>query len=379
MVAASSCDLSAHGPTSISTSPGSNTGLRSSPRKRNSAARKDSLTVPGSPGRKSILAKPLSSSSGRATLATLSCVNRNTVSCAVLGALVAHVDANLQGVDILGIDRRHAQIGEHESSVSRARARKKTGARSASRDTCWCSDPSGSRAGRWGARRRKWGSGPPRAARSPAYGRSGRHVPSQHRRSHCPPRCPRNHAASTASAFSISHGTARGRPENSTTITRLPCARARSKTASANCRCLPGSPRCARLAASPLMVAASPTHSTMASAAAHRSRAAAIPDTSSLSIATPGACSTWDSGRAARKPATTLTGPSASAAPHHGPRICAAASASGPMTASRRGDAASGSVSLSFFSITMARAPTARASRRRCSRAAADSGAAPRR
>ena len=82
MVADNSFDRSAQGPTRISTSPGSNTGSRSGPRKRNSSARNDKLTVPVSPGRKSILANPLSSSSGRATLAILSCVNRKTVSSA---------------------------------------------------------------------------------------------------------------------------------------------------------------------------------------------------------------------------------------------------------------------------------------------------------
>ena len=45
---------------------------------------KDSVTVPDSPGNKLILPKPFSSSFGRETLATLSCVNRKTVSCASL-------------------------------------------------------------------------------------------------------------------------------------------------------------------------------------------------------------------------------------------------------------------------------------------------------
>ena len=80
--ASSSFDRSAQGPTRISTSPGSNRGSRSAPRKRRSKARNVSVTVPFSPGRKSIFANPLSSSSGRATLATLSCVKRKTVSWA---------------------------------------------------------------------------------------------------------------------------------------------------------------------------------------------------------------------------------------------------------------------------------------------------------
>jgi hypothetical protein len=49
-----------------------------------------------------------------------------------------------------------------------------------------------------------------------------------------PASLPRNHAASTASARSTSHGTTSGRPENKTTITRFADVRARSNTASAN-------------------------------------------------------------------------------------------------------------------------------------------------
>ena len=49
-----------------------------------------------------------------------------------------------------------------------------------------------------------------------------------------PASLPKNHAASTASACSTSQGTTSGRPENKTTITGFPVARARSNTASAN-------------------------------------------------------------------------------------------------------------------------------------------------
>ena len=194
-----------------------------------------------------------------------------------------------------------------------------------------------------------------------------------------PASLPRNHAASRASARSTSHGTTSGRPENNTTMTGFLAERARSNTASANKRCRPGSPRSARLAASPLMPAASPKQSRMASAVAQSSSAAAMPETSSPSIETPAACRISASGLTARSPATTLICPSASAAPHQGPRISAGASASGPKMASRRCEPPRGSVCASFLSMTIARAATLRASRRRCARTVADSGLAPRR
>ena len=83
-VALSNCVLSAQGPTNISTSPGSNTGSRCRSRKDSSAAGNDSVIVPISPGSRLILPKPFSSNFGRETLATLSCTNKKTVSCASL-------------------------------------------------------------------------------------------------------------------------------------------------------------------------------------------------------------------------------------------------------------------------------------------------------
>ena len=77
-----SCAGSAYGPTRISTSPGSNTGRRSKPRKRSSAAGSFSRAVPVSPGFSTTFVTPFSSSVGRATLATRSRTNRNTVSSA---------------------------------------------------------------------------------------------------------------------------------------------------------------------------------------------------------------------------------------------------------------------------------------------------------
>ena len=57
-----------------------------------------------------------------------------------------------------------------------------------------------------------------------------------------PASLPRNHAASSASASVASHGTINGRPENSSAITGTPRARARSITAWARTRLLPGQP-----------------------------------------------------------------------------------------------------------------------------------------
>src|ERR1700735_3706800 len=42
-------------------------------------------------------------------------------------SLVAHVDANLHGVDIFDIDRSYAQVGQHESSVAEPVAEKEQG------------------------------------------------------------------------------------------------------------------------------------------------------------------------------------------------------------------------------------------------------------
>ena len=180
-----------------------------------------------------------------------------------------------------------------------------------------------------------------------------------------PASLPRNQAASTASACPISHGTASGRPENSTAITGWPSMRPRSMTACANARCCPGRSRQARLAASPLMLAASPRHRMIASAVAHTPSPCAMPRVSFPWISTPEACVISIPGSAARSPASTLTCAAGSPASDHGPAISAAASASGPITASRRIDPASGRAARSFFSSTMARAPTRRASARR--------------
>ncbi len=100
-----------------------------------------------------------------------------------------------------------------------------------------------------------------------------------------PASVPGNHATSSASARSASHGTISGRPQNSTTTTGKASARARSSTASANARCSPGSSGNARDAASPLMSAASPRQSTTTSTPLPtRSTAAAMPATSAPAI-----------------------------------------------------------------------------------------------
>jgi len=80
---------------------------------------------PDSPGRKSILAKPLSSSNGLATLATLSCVNRNTVSCAALApsfrtsTLIRSVSMSSRGFG------GYAKIGECKAAIGESMAERK--------------------------------------------------------------------------------------------------------------------------------------------------------------------------------------------------------------------------------------------------------------
>ena len=175
----------------------------------------------------------------------------------------------------------------------------------------------------------------------------------------CPPRSPGTRPRARRRLFSMSHGTTSGRPENRTTITGLPSARARSSTASARraaAREDPderGSPP--RRSWPRLRPRTTGWHPPARTARALRQ----CPRRSRRRCRRPAACSTSRFGKhAAQTRDHGDMAPRARAAPHHGPRISAAASASGPTTAKRSYATAQRQASPSFFSITMARAPT---------------------
>ena len=123
--AETSCAASAHGPTRISTSPGSNTGSRSTPKNRSSAAGSRNRAMPVSPGSSAIFVTPLSSSVGRATLATRSRTNRNTVSSAARApSFVTSTDTSIASPSRRAL-RADAQIRVDEPAVREAEAERK--------------------------------------------------------------------------------------------------------------------------------------------------------------------------------------------------------------------------------------------------------------
>ena len=201
--------------------------------------------------------------------------------------------------------------------------------------------------------------------------RRGRSAPVRRAATAWPASLPGNQQATTAAAFAKTSGMAIGRPENSRTTAGLPVA----STAAASSACRPGRSMRARLAASPLIQAASPRQRIDAVGAVGGRDGGG--DAGGVAALDRDARDVLDGGVRAARRAGRRARRSPRRRGRRRPRGRAsrpAASASGPISAIRPGEAGSGRVPSRFCSSTSERAAASRAAARRAARRAGVSG-----